>query len=331
MGTIGTIYVLGNLSMPDVVKVGKTTRTIEERIKELSGATGVPNQFILLYEQMFSDVDKAELQIHTLLELKGYRHATNREFFNAPPSDIIKIINSIDGKIENKPFTKSNQDLESEELLSSLQDDEFGNLTNVEDKVSVENYPWYGLWMEAEGIYNGREDYIQDFNDAMDLYIKAGKLGCPFVYTRIGNMYLEGEGVSIDSNKALEFFKKGTQEGDYYCYLEMAKLFLKDGNHNNVTKCLKRFVNEYTNNNNVLIENQQNLFLSLEELHFFFNKYNPVYNPTIEFLNFISHFKKELIEYVDSTIEHNEKLEQNYITTFVLNTKRAFRDFLSSL
>lgn len=331
MGTFGTIYVLANVAIPDLVKVGKTTRTVEERIRELSGATGVPNQFIVLYEQMFSDVDKAESQIHTLLERKGYRHATNREFFNAPPSEIIKIINSLEGKIENIPFTNSNQDLESEALLSGLEDDEFSNLTIGEDEVSIEKYPWYGLWMEAEGTYNGNEDYIQDFNDAMDLYSKAGILGCPFVYSRIGHMYLEGEGVTIDSNKAVQYFKKGTQEGDYYCYLEMAKLFLEANNYNNVTQCLKKYVNEYTNNNNALIETQHNLFFSLEELHFLFNKRSPVYSPTIEFLNFISHYKTELIEYVDSSIEHNEKLEQNYIAVFVLNTKRAFRDFVSSL
>lgn len=305
MSTIGTIYVLANLSIPDLVKVGKTIRTVEERIKELSGATGVPNQFIVLYEQMFSEVDKAESEIHTLLELKGYRHATNREFFNAQPSDVIKIINSIEGKIENKSIVKSDQDIESEALISGLKDDEFGNLTNLEDRVILENYVWYGLWNEANCKYHGLGDYIQDYNDAMDLYIKAGKLGCPFVYQRIGYMFLIGEGVTIkDPNKALEFYKKGTQLGDYYCYLEMAKLFLEDNNYNNVTKSLNKFANEYTNNKNALIETENNFVSSLELLFYEFDTHDPKYSPTIDFLNFMSRFKKEIIESLDSSIEH---------------------------
>jgi len=301
MSTIGTIYVLANLSIPILVKVGKTIRTVEERIKELSGATGVPNQFIVLYEQMFIDVDKAESEIHTLLEMNGYRHATNREFFNASPSDVIKIINSIEGKIENKPFVKSNQDMESDALLSGLEDDEFGNLTNLEDGVSLENYVWYGLWTEAECKYYGLEDYLQDYNDAKDLYIKAGKLGCPFVYQRLGDMFLNGEGVTVeDSNKALEFFKKGTQQRDYYCYLKMAILFLKDNNYNNVTKCLNKFIYEYTNNKNALIETKNNFIYSLKWVYYDFNISYPAYRPQKEFLDFILDNRNELIEGIDS-------------------------------
>ncbi len=57
MATIGTIYVLVNPSIPGLVKVGKTTRSVDIRIKELSTVTGVPSQFILVYEETFKDVD----------------------------------------------------------------------------------------------------------------------------------------------------------------------------------------------------------------------------------------------------------------------------------
>jgi len=36
------VYVLVNKSMPDMVKIGMTIREVEERAKEISGATGVP-------------------------------------------------------------------------------------------------------------------------------------------------------------------------------------------------------------------------------------------------------------------------------------------------
>ena len=101
MAEIGTIYVLANPAIPGLVKVGKTTRSVDARIKELSSATGVPSEFMLIYEQTFLDVDNAESQIHVILESRGYRHASNREFFNAKPSDVIKLINTIKGKADD--------------------------------------------------------------------------------------------------------------------------------------------------------------------------------------------------------------------------------------
>ena len=71
MAEIGTIYVLANPAIPGLVKVGKTSRSVDARIKELSSATGVPSEFMLIYEQSFVDVDNAERQVHVILESKG--------------------------------------------------------------------------------------------------------------------------------------------------------------------------------------------------------------------------------------------------------------------
>lgn len=73
----GFLYVLINASMPDVVKVGMTERAPEGRAKELSGVTGVPTPFVVVYQEFFDDCSAAEEYVHTLLETRGYRVAIN--------------------------------------------------------------------------------------------------------------------------------------------------------------------------------------------------------------------------------------------------------------
>ena len=46
----GFVYILVNPAFPGYIKVGKTTKTPEERAKELSAATGVPTPFIVAYD-----------------------------------------------------------------------------------------------------------------------------------------------------------------------------------------------------------------------------------------------------------------------------------------
>lgn len=49
MKELGFLYVLANSAMPNMVKVGKTTRSSLERAEELSRATGLPTPFIVIY------------------------------------------------------------------------------------------------------------------------------------------------------------------------------------------------------------------------------------------------------------------------------------------
>lgn len=88
----GYIYVMINPSLEGLVKIGKTSRNPEERVKELSSATGVPTPFILVYYREFSDCGLAEKIIHNFLEEKGYRVNENREFFKLPTNTAITIV-----------------------------------------------------------------------------------------------------------------------------------------------------------------------------------------------------------------------------------------------
>ena len=59
-----------------------TTRTPEQRARELSGPTGVPTRFEVLYEEHVVDCALAEKLIHK--QLADFRLRQEREFFEVP-------------------------------------------------------------------------------------------------------------------------------------------------------------------------------------------------------------------------------------------------------
>jgi hypothetical protein len=61
------IYILENLSLPGVVKIGKTERQVAERAKELSSAIGVPTEFIVFRQYFVENATTTEHKIHARL------------------------------------------------------------------------------------------------------------------------------------------------------------------------------------------------------------------------------------------------------------------------
>ena len=74
----GIIYILVNPFMPDIFKVGRTERKIEERIKGLN-TTSMPAPFRCVYAAEVNDAVMVERRIHKIFIDK--RITKNREFF----------------------------------------------------------------------------------------------------------------------------------------------------------------------------------------------------------------------------------------------------------
>jgi hypothetical protein len=77
----GFIYILSNESMPGLLKVGLTENSVRQRIRELSGSTGVPTEFKV---ERFFEIDarcllQVEQTIHRDLKDSGFHH--QKEFF----------------------------------------------------------------------------------------------------------------------------------------------------------------------------------------------------------------------------------------------------------
>lgn len=90
----GFIYVLSNVEMHDVYKIGMTTRSPHARAMELSKVTGVPVPFDVVYYVEVSDPVKQEKRVHDALSY--CRVDSGREFFKAHLWTIIQAIQDPD-------------------------------------------------------------------------------------------------------------------------------------------------------------------------------------------------------------------------------------------
>lgn len=73
------VYVLVNKSVPNMVKIGMTTNTPDQRARQISAATGVATPWISVFGYACYRSDLLEEEIHN--HLKPYRVNTHREMF----------------------------------------------------------------------------------------------------------------------------------------------------------------------------------------------------------------------------------------------------------
>lgn len=107
----GYLYILSNESMPGMVKIGRTERQPEVRSQELR-TTGVPQPFKLEHFVFVDDCVSAELEIHVLLEHKGFRTSPDREFFGIPVAEAIEVVDWLTSKKEStRPDFRNSTDL----------------------------------------------------------------------------------------------------------------------------------------------------------------------------------------------------------------------------
>ncbi len=242
----GYIYILANSAMPDLVKVGKTTRTPAERAAELSKVTGVPTPFIVVYEQLVDDCTAAEQFVHTMLQQKGYRESDNREFFRASVNEVIRIVMQLPNQISNDATLDEN---DTNKAVSRFRSRGKYQSRKIQP-------PWLDLWKMAGNYHYGHDDYIRDYDEAIKLYEQAIKLGCLPAYEKIAGIY---SGLS-NTKKALEWYKEGVKKGNYYCYAGMGDIFASTGQSDDFHKCYKLLLKNRNEQRNEIIEKFSNDF-----------------------------------------------------------------------
>lgn len=89
----GYVYFLTNPTMPGLYKIGFTTNSITERLKNLSSATGVPRGFSLEFYIKSIAPEDDEKKIHT--HLGKYRINKDREFFQIDTEGLVEMIISL--------------------------------------------------------------------------------------------------------------------------------------------------------------------------------------------------------------------------------------------
>ena len=110
------IYVITNEAMPDLVKIGRTSDTVESRIAQLSAPTGVPLAFECYFAAEVENAVKLERTLHQLFA--DERINRRREFFRVDAEKVVLAIGI-------GPFTevtpgKSELDSEDEEAIKRV-------------------------------------------------------------------------------------------------------------------------------------------------------------------------------------------------------------------
>ncbi|MCS3685806.1 GIY-YIG nuclease family protein [Salinibacter ruber] len=88
----GSVYVLINPALSDVVKIGYTTRSAEVRARELSG-TGVPGKWQVAHEISTGSPKQVEKTVHQKLSRQKVRDGG--EFFQVSPEKAARVIQSV--------------------------------------------------------------------------------------------------------------------------------------------------------------------------------------------------------------------------------------------
>ena len=81
----GIIYILINEAMPGYTKIGKTTTSVEQRMRELD-TTGLPLTFECFYAAKVANVDLVERKLHDAFRDRRVR--PRREFFRVDPERV---------------------------------------------------------------------------------------------------------------------------------------------------------------------------------------------------------------------------------------------------
>lgn len=171
----GYIYILFNRAFQnDHYKIGMTTKTPEERAREISNATGVPRAFEVLYEQRVTDCQRAERLLHQ--RLHQYRSAGNREFFELPLKAAVKALEDVAdevGRIEqeqaaSEPVPTVDAPLQSGEIsVAAIQSREkssrrpAGGIVTFEDHGAYTTAPIRPILNELRSRVLGLDDRLR--------------------------------------------------------------------------------------------------------------------------------------------------------------------------
>ncbi|OHA22116.1 MAG: hypothetical protein A3H57_04855 [Candidatus Taylorbacteria bacterium RIFCSPLOWO2_02_FULL_43_11] len=104
------IYILTNEAMPGYVKIGKTSTSLEQRIRELSSSTSIPFPFTCFYACTVKDASFVEHQLHDAFD--NNRVNPRREFFQITPERVVSALKlaEIENITPKKDFVESSED-----------------------------------------------------------------------------------------------------------------------------------------------------------------------------------------------------------------------------
>lgn len=107
------IYILTNEAMSGYVKIGKTTTSLEQRIRELSASTSIPLPFTCFFACTVNNSAFVEHQLHDAFD--NNRVNPKREFFQIAPERVVAALKlaQIEDITPKKDYVESPEDQQS--------------------------------------------------------------------------------------------------------------------------------------------------------------------------------------------------------------------------
>jgi hypothetical protein len=130
--------------MPWYVKIGKTTTSLEQRLRELSSSTSIPLPFTCFYACIVENCDFVEKQLHNAFG--DNRINPRREFFCIDPGRIVAALKL--ASIEEVTIKK--------DIVDSKEDQQA--LDAVREKLSVFNFDMVNIPIGAELTFSRDEN-----------------------------------------------------------------------------------------------------------------------------------------------------------------------------
>ena len=183
----GWVYIITNKAMPDLLKVGFSTKDPESRANELH-TTGVPHRFVVEYDALVNDPYVVEQKAHKFLKV----HHESKEWFRCDISTaVIAIREAANGSIilESKKHSLLGESSHTIEPESASEQNKLGDLYRYGNSTS------------------------QDYSKAFNWYLKAAEQGNAYAQNSLGDLYKDSLGVTRDYSKAFVWYQRAAKQG----------------------------------------------------------------------------------------------------------------------
>lgn len=220
----GWVYIISNKAMPDMIKVGYSTKDPKERANELG--TGSPYPYHVEYEVLVDNPRKIEKLSHDILSFVN----EGKEWFRCDISIALRAIKkACDGeKVYLEYQSKSVDDKKSEATLKAVDSPKKvisksnpvvkKNHINLELELDIKDLETDVLIRTAEqGKADAQYELAQRYDsgnrvrkslkDAFRYFLAAAEQGHTLALLAVGKAYQKGRGTDKDERKALDFLK----------------------------------------------------------------------------------------------------------------------------
>ena len=192
------IYILINESMPGYVKIGKTSTSLEQRIRELSSSSSIPLPFTAFYACIVNNAEFVEHQLHDAFDES--RVNPKREFFQIAPERVVAALKlaEIKNVTPNSDFVETKEDQEA--------------LNDARERRSKFNFEEVGIPIGSELVFS-RDENIKakvisikssesiEYNGKITSLSKSAQEILGYKYGVAGTDYWMFEGVTLDERR----------------------------------------------------------------------------------------------------------------------------------